>query len=261
MHIRHHFQKHGAVHATWTISILILVIVILVFRSPDSDRLGTIIGFAASAVSLVLALIAIGYSFISNQSFSEMVGSLRASVDRADTSSRTVSEASATLATVAERVAGEVADLRPRFDAIDSKIDQRLSPDRLIEAPPRPTNTSSQLPDRGSTLAPALAISLYVLARMDETSKNFDPRTVFVKESWKQYVAGCLTTISYLKPLGIDLRRPEIFTYSLKSLGDITREGLLQYIDINTLNTKYKTYVDSYFDEEASDGQVLDTKG
>lgn len=69
MSLRSHMQRHGFVHALWTISILILIIASLLLGLPNGNLIGDYIAFSASIAPLVLAVVAIFYSIISNHPF------------------------------------------------------------------------------------------------------------------------------------------------------------------------------------------------
>jgi len=147
---------------------------------------------------------------------------------------------------LAERISGEIAGLTPRFDAIDSKIDSRLSTNKILPAPP--AGKDEQTLARGSTLTPALAAALYAVLRMHQTGKVFNTSVVFADEKWKQYVGGCLAVISYLRPLGINLERKGGFEYKLVSLGAIEEDVLSSYFELDKVPPRKRGDIEKYFD-------------
>ncbi|WP_426264142.1 hypothetical protein [Sphingomonas sp. PWP1-2] len=134
MGIAEHFRIHGAVHAFWIISILVLIITALLLLVPNGSFLRDYISFASSIASIILAIIAIFYSMFSNQSFSEMVGSLQSSVQNTSQSSAKLEDASNFLTTLADRVSTEISSLSPRFDAVENKIEKGLLTDRIVNS-------------------------------------------------------------------------------------------------------------------------------
>jgi hypothetical protein len=244
-----HLKNHGAVHTFWIISILISIIAALIIIVPDGAIIRDYLSFASAISSIILAVIAIFYAIFSNQGFSETVGLLRESVERAESGSRALAKTSTSLETTVSNFTAEIADFRPRFDAIDTKLDHGLALNRAIDAPSE-KNSGNKSIVTGDVLTPALAISLYVILQMKKTGRDVNTKDIFPGENWKEYVAGCLSTISYLKPLGIDLIRTGAFSYSLNSIGNMKEEDFSSLFSEEKMNKKMKNIVDKHFAHE-----------
>ena len=116
-----HFQKYGFVHAFWLITILIMIIAGLLLRAPSGDKIGDYIAFAASIASLVLAIVVIFYSMISNQGFSETVGSLKTLATTVHESANDIKLVSSDFVDKASEIFGELSEIRPEVRAISEK--------------------------------------------------------------------------------------------------------------------------------------------
>jgi hypothetical protein len=98
MSIKQHFRTYGFIHTFWIISLLLCTIAALIMTVPNGNVIRDYLSFASAISSIILAVIAIFFSMFSNQSFSEIAGSLKDSIDRTDRSSREIGDTSSTLA-------------------------------------------------------------------------------------------------------------------------------------------------------------------
>jgi hypothetical protein len=119
--LREHLRLHGAVHAVWTIAMLLGIVAALLLMSPNGNAVGEYIAFATSIASLVLAVVAIGHALIANQSFSETVGSLKTSTDGVQAAAREICTVSVELSHQSERLIGEFSELPPAVRAISAR--------------------------------------------------------------------------------------------------------------------------------------------
>lgn len=124
--LREHFRSHGAVHALWLISVLLAIIAALILMSPNGAAVGEYIAFATSIASLVLAVVAIGQTLISNQGFSETVGALRSSADNIQVTARNIADSSSLLSQKAEFISEQAEKVPSVVEALSAKLDDRI---------------------------------------------------------------------------------------------------------------------------------------
>ncbi|MBV8688278.1 MAG: hypothetical protein JOZ90_16105 [Alphaproteobacteria bacterium] len=262
MSLRSHFQKHGIVHSVWLFSILLLTIAALLLEVPNGVIIRDYISFAASIASLILALVAIFYSFIANQGFSGSIEGLsRSSVDL-QSAAKNINDTSAALSEQSERLMTEFSVLRPAVQGIAKRMES-LSP--LAEGP-APESKAGHLPitAMGSEEAEFSAavskprgigatMTLYMIARSAQTGKKIDLRVIAgAQPIWEYYCSGFLDSIYQFSPFGIELSRtPEedAATYVVHSLGigDISELFSAVGMSVNKEMATIKAAIDDYF--------------
>lgn len=89
--------SNAVIHLSWIIVLLILSGAALVSTSPDGIVIRDYISFASAISSIALAIVAIFYSMISNQSFSQTIGALNLSANKIDSTAREINTASLSL--------------------------------------------------------------------------------------------------------------------------------------------------------------------
>jgi hypothetical protein len=205
--LRSHFKAHGSVHAVWLIAVLIGIIAALLLIMPNGKSVGDYIAFAASIASLVLAVVAIGQSLIANQSFSETIGSLRASAENVETAARNIADTSNTLSDQSERMIGEVSRLPPAFEELSSRLNERLTPPAFSSGaeegePPLLSNPMS-LFDNTSYGGKA---TLYIASLARTYSKPIELDKIFQDAVWQNFVAGYLQALIVSPSFGLKIR-------------------------------------------------------
>jgi hypothetical protein len=201
-----HLRIHGAVHALWMISLLILVIAALILMMPDGKSVGDYIAFATSIASLVLAVVAIGHSLISGQSFAETVGSLKSSADDVKNAATNVCEVSNILSGQSERLLLEFGALPPAVKAISDKLDAQFAPSQQSI----PANGELQLDGQENVFSGpmpnGLRLAIYSMIRSFSTGKPIVTEQFKISQVWQSWISGSLGTLLIVKPAGIDLK-------------------------------------------------------
>jgi len=88
----------NAVHFIYIIIFLIITIILLIVsKFGNQSQLVNYVSFALTLTSLILGLISIGYSFLSNTTFTNNISSINNAANRLDTSSNKISEISEVL--------------------------------------------------------------------------------------------------------------------------------------------------------------------
>lgn len=257
MSLRSHMRAHGAVHALWTISLLVLIVASLLLGLPNGNLIGDYIAFAASIASLVLAVVAIFYSIISNQSFSETVGTLKSSAEIVKSAADRVCDVSMTLNDQSERLINEVLALPPAVQAISDKIDTKFAPSsNALDSEGKGQAESDQPLNKIKTVGAILA--LYVVGASYRNGKEVDADLMLPKHAiWSNYVAGFLHSLYMFCPGGIGLVRKNntgTGIYTVTTLGKFKEDDFFAQIAKNDSPdlALMKSLVDNYFSGEIS---------
>lgn len=263
MSIKVHIAKYGMVHALWLISILVLIIAFLLLNLPDGAMIGDYIAFAASIASLVLAVVAIFYSIIFNQGFSETVGVLKGSADDVKLAASQICDVSTQLNGQSDRLLGEFSQLSPAVLAISDKLDRSLQPSAEIgdvSSPSEPGNKEEEFLSK--FVSGGSAIAIYALALSSLTKIRMTPFKMFPSDlAWQNYISGFLTSSSLLADMTIrreDQGADE--TFIVESLGSLTPGTIIEWFNSRSgrISHNMKPVVDKYFGfgEERRSGEA-----
>lgn len=148
---------------------------------------------------------------------------------------------------LANRITEELAGLSPRFDALDTKIDQRLSPE-----------SSSKQFDAGrgpdelnvSALNSGLGAALYAVRLMEETGKHFEPRKANLPDRFSDYIGGVLSAFSFVKPFGTEIEKKGKYTFILNKLAGPLNEYVLDAEHFSKVSDRLREALDAYFGEK-----------
>jgi hypothetical protein len=212
------------------------------------------VSFATTITSLFLGVIAIFYSMISNQAFSETTGSLKESVNNIQIAAQNISETSSNLLEQTGQMMGEISDLPPAFKEISAKIDALSVPQReAIEKTGKAGKVSAQpYLLQHSTIA-AVVVSTYIIACAIRTEKRIVTAEIFAPLSeWDFIIAGVLHGLRAAAPLGLKLdfsKQEASLVFSVSDKGTMEWEEIIKYVETSankTIMSKKKT-VDQYF--------------
>lgn len=249
MSVRTHFKNHGAIHAFWVIAILIAIVSALLLLVPNGVLIRDYISFASAVASIILAVIAIFYSMFTNQSFSEMVGSLNNSVRQTAKSATAIEGVSDRLVSSVDEMSKSLLDLGPRFDAIDTKIEKAWSPERQKSV--KLSQPSDKAIGNSAFRNGGLESALYGLYKSYKDQIPFQPLIAFDNDIWRYHVAGCITMLSFLQPKGITIEKKDKSAYLMTSTGEISDKEFESIIGVDKMNEKNKLTIDSFFENNA----------
>jgi hypothetical protein len=106
------------IHAAYILTILIVIIVVLItVKWRQIPNLAELITFALSLSSLILAILAIGYAFYSNSSFSQNISTL-------NNASRDVSDTAIEISRAAEELAQKIEFIPSKLERMEGKVEQ-----------------------------------------------------------------------------------------------------------------------------------------
>jgi uncharacterized membrane protein (Fun14 family) len=245
-----HFQKHGAIHALWAISVLLLIVAWLLLQAPNGQLIGQYIGFAASVASLVLALVAIGYAFVSNQGFSQSVGALEVSSRDVRSAAQNIAEVSRLLSEKAEILTGEVARVPDAMLALTEKIDANAL--KSAELPAKLVQNDNNAGIPYNKIRTGGAVALYLLAKAELSKKGFLLTDIFKDKDlkvWAALTTGYLIAIDGFNIFGISLDLSSDDKTKVLSLGSLKPEEMLENITQRKDNTldSIRNTIDLYF--------------
>lgn len=168
------------IHVGYVIGILLAIIVALTTVEWGGIReLVNYINFALTVSSLMLAVLAIIYAFVSNNSYAMNIGMLQAASREITVSSEEVKRATSALT---ERVAGipvAIEAMGRKFDEtqliLTSLASRTAASDSTVQSVDAEPKTLSDIPDRFLSGAPLMGLlSLYACAKSLEENKALD---------------------------------------------------------------------------------------
>jgi hypothetical protein len=196
-----HFKTHGYVHCFWLIVILATIIAAFVVMAPGEGQIEALVSFAATVTSLVLAVIAIIYSIVSNQGIASSVAATFQAALKVDESIKNIDNASKRISLESARLVEEVSQVPAAVNRfaleVGGKIDA-FSELRKVEGP--------GAADQPSRLTVAETLCLYTL-----TQACIEGSAVDIKEirAIDKYFGGILfgffSSIRFFRPCGINI--------------------------------------------------------
>jgi hypothetical protein len=247
-----HIRRHGMIHALWIILTLIFVIAAIVLGLASGDKINDYISFASSIASLLLAVVAIFYAMVSNQSFSETIGSLRQSATTVDDAAKSICKVTEELNDKSEDLLLQVSGLPPTLQKMSEKLDSITSPtavpDESAAASRDDTHKSGMLFDSNKTAG--VKMGLYILGVSAFTGNPFKVEDLFPEDmAWTSYILGFCGTVETFKPCGIQVTRAKDSEYRTESTGQVTTEQLLAQLALieGDVVASHKARIDAYF--------------
>lgn len=221
---------------------------------PSGATVKEFIAFAASLASLLLAIVAIFYSFVSNRDFSLNLAKFGGSSERTEAAARNVLQTTERLNALFESVRTDFKEIQPAVAAVSDQVAEVQS---ILESGSVPSTESVDV-DAGpkeNTLSASTnggVVALYLLLKAAEKRKFFDIRQVFPHDSaWQGYCAGYLGAIEALGALEIEILS-DSGQFAVKSTGRLDVEAVRAFIDSRDGAEKARAQmeqIDNYFEE------------
>jgi hypothetical protein len=236
MRVKDYFRTYGHIHAIWTIALLIAVIAWLLLGERNGNIINTYISFASSLASLILAVVAIFYAVISNQSHSETIGTLRVSSDSLETAARNIADTSTVLNRRFEDVVGQVAMVPAAVEALSAKLDERAAVAAEAQLP-EVQGTDNETLRLFNDMKFGGQVFMYILAKSAKELKAFNTDKVFDKErtsTWDSMLLGFCIAVSGTRPCGIeldDIEYEDDIVYKTRSFGKFSADELITIVD------------------------------
>lgn len=261
MSVQKYVQERGHIHLLWTIFILVLVISGLLIKSPNGGTISDYISFAASIASLILAIVAIFYSIVSNQTFFESVGTLhtisKSIQNNSDIINCTIDEFNKKTDGLIVRISDVPQSVEKLADGLNTRLDA-LSITTASEKTPDKGNTSKYpFLDRAST---GTLLGLYLLGQSFEKTIPFQLSKMFSDKTLGSYMNGLINAFRSTAFQGLKIEYSEN-TYTVLDTGSIKFTEFNENIrkSKNKLTVETIKIIDSYFSNEQSGKKVIDT--
>ena len=266
--VKTHFQTHGSIHAVWLIGLLIAIISWLLLGERDGNVVRDYISFAASVASLVLAVVAIFYALISNQSFSETVGSLKSTTENVHKAARNIADSSSILADHSERMLGEVSRVPTAVQALSERMEAALAQSQ-VQAP-QSVDSAALDSENGSETVKFFydtvfggKACLYIVALSQLKNKPFSTSEIFqdnVNQSvCENFLGGYLHALRGTHIFGIDIEFSDSAsrrTFSVVSLGQFSASDIIrEFSSIGPADNIIRKNIDKYFFGEQADSE------
>jgi hypothetical protein len=194
------------IHCTWIIADLILLVVAIIVRDPQSTTLQAFFSFAATVVSLFLGVIAIFYSMVSNQDQSNILQSTANSAQRVHDASSSLQATSNTIRDLISDLTGRVDLIPEEIRTVRSDITGRLEGFLAQTEKPSTGNEVTSPSGHSSTANVGVSLCLHLLA------KSFDKKIPLRSEAIKKadaYFGGMFSgfsgAIKTFEPCGIKI--------------------------------------------------------
>lgn len=235
----------------WTIALLIFIVSGLLIVTPNGNTISSYISFAASIASLILAVVAIFYSIISNQSFFQSIGVLNTIAENIKSNSETIncsiSEFHEKSDNLIHRISDVPQSVEKLADGINSRLESIAIPDS--NTPKKESNNSTK--ESFEKPSVGVTISLYMIAQSIEHNKPFRTSDIFEDNGVEGYVNGVLGAIRSLKIHGLSLAYSK-GEYTVNDPGDFNADNTISYArsSKNAFSKKLRNQVDDFFSSE-----------
>lgn len=246
------------INLLWVIGVLLLSIVALAVTTPDGGLLREYISFAAAVASILLAMAAIFYAFISNGSLTAALSELRSAASELTRETARLNDASSGLSGEAEQIIQKLSGLPKRVDEFQGEVVRKI--DGLGLGKPS-MNDAHNDPTPKSV---GYSISLYLIARAYICKKSFSIEDIFSEteeDSPRWYCTGVVEAFKIHQINGIVVEGIE-GNYYIADVGSFEAEALVEkarkFADANEENmfARLTTVVDQYFDGAECDDEV-----
>lgn len=257
--------KNLEIHLFWIIVILVLSVISLIVYEPSGQIIQNYVSFAAAIASILLALIAIIFSFLSNQTFSETVGDLKGSVEESGNASNDIVTASRALQEAVEKIQNDFSGIGPTVEKISQRMEEYSSPSvAQSDSKPDDANVSPDLFRDITTPGIDGCLLIFLLAEEKgrtevsfEKMFNVDERD-WVRQ-WGIYCSAVASTMQATQPCNIKIgnrvENGEQGTYSatffqITDWGAIDKDLLKRYVLAkNTISAEIRVLIDRYLSE------------
>ena len=243
MGIQAYAKEKGYVHLLWIIAVQILIISGLLLLTPNGNTITAYIAFASSVASLILAVVAIFYSIISNQAFYQHIGSLQGLAEGIQKESGAINTNLKTFSERAEGLVAAIADVPGSVDRLASTLDDRLN----TISPVKVTSKDKAAGAFFTRATTGTNIALYLIVKAFGGGEKVNLEDVFSQQRLKNYVGAVLTVLALTKYRGVEIDFRG-FVYTVVNTGEIDCEAILAKAKISTgLTQKAIAEIDAYF--------------
>lgn len=250
MSVGEHFRRVGHIHGIWIICVLLAIISGLMLRIPNGDKVAEYISFSSSIASLVLAVVAIFYSIISNQSIAENLGSLDKTSARIDSTSDQLEVIASSIENNFTKIFDEFGLITPEMRKISEKFDKVLEPQsetKSYKSTPK-DDADIGIPTYGVYgKAAGERVAWYTIAKSIKTEKPINTDIIFKDHSpFRYYVSGYLTALGNTLDIVSIKKTDEGMEFTPKS-ELLNSDGIIDMY-LSAKNKVLQDEIDNYFE-------------
>ena len=248
-------------HLCWLIAVLLAIIAFMVLRVTNGNEVNSYISFASSIASLILAVVAIFYSIVSNDSLSSSLSSIqnlgsvvREQTDNLDKSAleftRKIEEFTPHFSIIPSRIDALGLDLQQKLESISLQDkESSIAKDATIES--KPIDNNGYFFTGKVTMG--VNVATYLIAISAKTDKSIDLSVIFSDNiPARNYVSGALAVIAATSHQGVKISLVNS-SFVVTDFGSMNIEKVIERnshkTDQSWVDVRRK--VDSYLNSEA----------
>lgn len=229
------------INLLWVIGVLIMIVAAFAVVAPSGDVLQGYISFASAIASILLALVAIFYAFVSNQSVSDTLNELRGAATALSNETSRLRNASSGLSDEADQILRRLSNVPTALSEMSGELNKKIE-DLAGQQTFRSTQTNDPVPpnkfDPGGKPV-SLVITLYIMYLAHKNQNYIGIDEIFKEPEYKfmaDYVSGFIEAMKYFNNCNVGI---EGFAkqFSINSMGDLDLTALVERLKANDKNS------------------------
>ena len=202
MSLQQYLKERGHIHLLWLIVVLLLVIAAQLIMRPGGETVNIFISFASSLASLILAIVAIFYSIITNQNFSGSISKIETASTDLHQTTKVVQSSLLDFSMKMDELRSDVSQVPGSVEQIREHMMEQLN--EMLPKGASYLNMHSQHPSiSDKSMSKGLAVGLYLFKRIALGERNFNMNDVDWDDQYGEAIAlGVLSSIAYFEPFG-----------------------------------------------------------
>lgn len=245
------------INLLWVIGVLIMIVAAFAVVAPSGDVLQGYISFASAIASILLALVAIFYAFVSNQSVSNTLSELRGAATALSNETSRLRTASSGLSDEADQILRRLSSVPTALSEMSGELNRKIE-DLAGQQTFRTTQANDPVPP--NTFDPggkpvSLVVSLYIIYLAYQNKNYINIDEIFKEPEYKfmaDYLSGFLEAMKYFNKYGVDV---EGFAkqFAINNIGDLDLTALAERLRAADKNSesinKLVQKIDSHLSE------------
>lgn len=263
-------MKPLTLNLLWVIGLLLSVICAFAVISPSGELLKEYVTFSAAVASILLALVAIFYAFVSNGSMSSTMHEVRQAASSLVDETQRLNAASSGLSDEAEEIIRRLENLPESVTQIRGELSKKIDD---LATTRKSDSDEKGLPQKGYSVSIGYKAAMYLLARAVKSRKTFTVYDIFKDMNpagASEYVSGVIEVVrvhcvANTKIDGIEGK------YFISRGGDLASEKIIEDMvsdlreDPHEILQTMVEHIDQYFTQltgsiERTEGDETDDK-
>ncbi len=197
-------------HACWLIAVLIAVIAFLLLRITNGGEVNAYISFASSIASLILAIVAIFYSIVSNSSLSESLSSVKNIGTLLSGYTDKLNEAGERFSSKVDSISPHLSSIPSTLELMNDHLEQSLQ-GRSTSQTTSPVESAGLADDKGSgryfekAVTTGVNMAVYIVAKAHKEEIEIDLEEILKGPVLQNYVFGALSTLEATAYRGLSI--------------------------------------------------------